>query len=186
MNFELFATLIIAHVLGDFALQTDQVYRLKTQGGLGGLAVHVIIHLIATVFLIRPTEPLSILLFLLNLGVIHYLIDWVKLKTKSERNYISFVVDQIAHFSHLILLTYLFPDLQGVINSPWVYALALYSLLPIVTMCMWVWSFDQEGKVNDSQLVAEWRMSMKSISQAFGWPLICCMAISIYFFFMFI
>ena len=176
MNIELFATLVIAHMLGDFALQTDQIYKLKTQGGLLGLAVHVFIHLIAITLLIERTPEL--LIFLLNLGLVHYAVDWIKLQTKSDRNAIAFLLDQVAHFSHLVLLAWMFPEIQGIIPVPWVYGLAIYSILPGIAMCLWVWAFDQEGRVSDSQLAAEWRISMKPISQAFGIPLVVCMVFS--------
>ena len=179
MNIELFATLVIAHVLGDFALQTDQIYRLKTQGGLLGLAVHVLLHLVAITLLIERTPQL--LVFLLNLGLVHYAVDWIKLRSKSDRNALAFLIDQLAHFAHLVLLAWMFPDIRGIIATPWVYGLALYSFLPAMTMCLWVWAFDQEGRVTDSQLAAEWRLSMKSVSQAFGLPLVLGMMVSALF-----
>ena len=176
MNIELFATLIIIHVLGDFALQTDRIYIWKTQGGPIGLAIHVMLHLVATILLINQTPQLW--LFLISLGGVHYVIDWTKLRFKGNQNAVAFLADQIAHLIHLIALSFMFSDLTGVISAPWVYGLALYAVLPAVTMCLWVWAYDLEGRVNDNLWAAEWRLSMKPMSQAFGVPLVFCMVVS--------
>src|SRR5690606_27510716 len=71
-----FLALWLAHLLADFPLQTNRVFRLKIASN-AGLALHVAIHLLMTVLLVQqPARHLSLLLVL---GVVHFLIDWTKL-----------------------------------------------------------------------------------------------------------
>ncbi|MBV7338501.1 DUF3307 domain-containing protein [Chloroflexi bacterium TSY] len=72
---EIFATLLLAHLLADFPLQTNAVARLKMKGGWG-LAPHILIHVAVLALLLQ--DPIRQGTLLLVLGCTHWLIDWIK------------------------------------------------------------------------------------------------------------
>lgn len=175
---ELLITLLIGHVLGDFALQTDRVYQLKIRGGLG-LAIHVALHVLVTGILLQA-RYLNNWLLLLLLFVIHYAIDWTKLQFHSQRNLPGFILDQVAHVSSLIFLVWLFPQTSSDIPSEWLYPVLVYGLIPILTMMLWVWSNDMVGTRMDTRGTQRMRSSMKTISQLSSLPLILGLCLWIY------
>lgn len=102
--------LILAHLIGDFFLQPQKWVKDKEKKKLKSvwLYVHVAIH-IALMFLI--VWDLSYALLILCVGLIHLIIDALKLslqKKKNKRFY--FFLDQILHFISIIALISLFKE----------------------------------------------------------------------------
>ena len=69
----LFLILLLGHLLGDFLLQTNWIYRFKTQSWVG-IALHTGIHIVVTLLLVKNWVEAWPLILLL--GVIHFCIDW--------------------------------------------------------------------------------------------------------------
>ena len=78
---DLLATLLLAHLIADFPLQTNGLYRLKRRHWAGVL-LHAAIHCLITAILIKdPFTHWSALVVLFSL---HVVIDWVKLRVDFE------------------------------------------------------------------------------------------------------
>jgi uncharacterized integral membrane protein len=73
----LLAALLLGHLIGDFPLQTNQIYRLKNKSWLG-IVLHAVVHVVITALLI--CQPLSVWPLFVYLGVLHFLIDLLKLR----------------------------------------------------------------------------------------------------------
>jgi len=102
--------LILAHLIGDFFLQPLKWIKNKEKKRLKSvwLYVHVAIH-IALMFLF--VWDLSYTILILSIGVIHFVIDALKLilqKKKTKRFF--FFADQLLHLITLIILTYFLFD----------------------------------------------------------------------------
>ena len=103
----MFWTLLLAHFIGDYPLQTDAMVIAKQR--LPGLCLHIAVHLVVMlVFLI------GILGFDLNdlwgmitaIAAAHFLIDWGK--TQAGKRWpdvivVPYVLDQFAHYGTLLL-----------------------------------------------------------------------------------
>ena len=87
----LFTTLLLAHLLGDFPLQTDRIFALKLKGGIY-LLPHVLVHVVITAILLRDLGEVWPLL--LALGIFHFAIDWFKVTTTLVSPDIDFLIDQ--------------------------------------------------------------------------------------------
>ncbi|MEM7798852.1 MAG: DUF3307 domain-containing protein [Chloroflexota bacterium] len=176
---ELIATLLIGHVLGDFALQTDRIYQLKIRGGVG-LFLHVILHVIVTGILLR-TGYIENWFLLTILFIVHYIIDWTKLQVKTDRNLPGFVLDQLAHVGSLFLLVWLFPSTSIDIPREWLLPILIYGIIPCITMMIWVWSNDMAGTSRDTMQTRTMRRTMKTVSQLTSLPLVIGLAVWVYY-----
>ncbi|MEZ4729572.1 MAG: DUF3307 domain-containing protein [Caldilineaceae bacterium] len=77
---DLAAALFLSHLVGDFPLQTNQIYRLKNESWVG-VALHAAIHVILAALLVK--QPLVVWPMLTTLGILHFLIDLIKLRMPS-------------------------------------------------------------------------------------------------------
>ena len=136
----IFATLLLAHLLGDFPLQTNRIFRMKIQGAKG-LALHAAIHVLVTALLIRnfwqvwPT--------LLALGVLHYLTDWGKLRYANNPLTPGFILDQAIHVLTLMFLTALTPQIIPVFPLWFLIPAIALALIPASLTFAYVWASDQ-------------------------------------------
>lgn len=136
-------TLLLAHLIGDFPLQTNKVFQLKSQGSLG-LALHVAIHLIVTALLIRhPWQYGGVFAIL---GIAHFITDWVKLKYPGQNQTAGFVWDQLIHYITILLVGYWQPDLPTILPN-WVMVPALITaFIPAIMTFLWVWAIQIQQK----------------------------------------
>lgn len=84
----IFALLAVKHFVIDFLLQREYQWRNKgTYGHLGGIE-HASLHALGTflVFVIFVRTDLAVMLGLLD-GVIHYHIDWAKMKLNAIKGW---------------------------------------------------------------------------------------------------
>lgn len=163
-----FLALLLAHLLADFPLQTNRIFRLKIAGNLG-LALHVLIHLLMASLLIQ--QPAQHLDLLLVLGVAHFATDWVKLRFSKDPQWPGFVLDQLAHLSAIALLAWWQPGVTAVLPLWIMLPLIVLVLLPAVLMLLWVWANDaqQQSRFHQSRSV-HWASSrLLTISQRTGW-----------------
>ena len=159
----LFTTLLLAHLLGDFPLQTDKIYALKLKGGLHILP-HIFVHVLVTGLLLndwRTSWPL-----LLALGVIHFGIDWFKVAVPLVSPDVDFIIDQAMHLATLFLLASWMPFVTPLLPMNVTLWGAALSLIPAVMMFGWVYALTQPK----AEPVTLWmRDSMCIMSQRTGW-----------------
>lgn len=116
----LFLKLVLAHLIADFVLQFEELYRLKLKS-LWGHTLHVVIHGAVTLVLLFPylNEPV-IWLFTIGLVVIHLVQDFIKytLTKKIPKNtFFYFMADQCVHVFVLSLI-FMLPISQEVRSFP--------------------------------------------------------------------
>ena len=103
--------LLIAHFLGDFTFQPKKLVELKSQNFRFQILhslIYALLFLGAIVLFLDFFQALSIAIIIFCL---HLLIDWLRIKSDKENNtvkhyFVSFVLDQVAHFAILILVTF--------------------------------------------------------------------------------
>lgn len=164
----IFLALWLAHLLADFPLQTNRIFRLKIASN-AGLALHVSIHLLMTALLVR--QPASYLSLFLVLGTVHFLIDWTKLRLPGDPQWPGFLLDQLAHLVSLVLLARWWSGVTAVF-SPWIMLpLILLVLLPALLMLLWVWANDaqQDTRYQASPSVHWASRRLLTLSQQTGW-----------------
>jgi hypothetical protein len=99
MNF--FYLLLLAHVLADFPLQTDTVFRLKQKSMMGVLLHAGIFAAVALIIFFPFLAHSAVWIAILALTLLHIVIDRAKVflsLRKATDNFIYFAVDQILHF----------------------------------------------------------------------------------------
>ena len=95
----LFLRLLLAHVLGDFPLQFDSIFRLKTRS-VWGIALHSLIFVICAVLLSIPFLHQGLMWwYIIFLGIAHFITDKVKFWLTEEgwKNRNAFWMDQFIH-----------------------------------------------------------------------------------------
>ncbi|GGI26024.1 DUF3307 domain-containing protein [Pedobacter mendelii] len=100
--------LIIAHLIGDFFFQPTSWVKDKERKKLksGKLYLHVLVHivLIFIVFLSFNVWKVA-----LSIGVLHLIIDALKSLFQTKKNArILFFIDQVLHFSSIVLVWHIF------------------------------------------------------------------------------
>lgn len=117
------AKLILAHLIGDFFLQTKNGIANKNvkKWKSPSLFIHSLIHFLLVIIVLWE---LSYWYIALIIGVTHYIIDGVKLTLRSEENKrTAFFLDQFAHFGILFIVWFVFfePELSTRIgNNFWI------------------------------------------------------------------
>ena len=114
LNF--FLLLVIAHLLGDFPLQTNWVYRQKFRNMQGGLW-HAGILLLCYLAVLSPyLVNWQVMLAIICLTVIHYLQDFLKVKfvdkCKTIKKIHGFWLDQAAHLILIIGISFWLDSLK--------------------------------------------------------------------------
>ena len=163
-----FLALLLAHLLADFPLQTNRIFRLKVASNLG-LALHVLIHLLMAALLLRqPGQHLDLLLML---GAAHFVTDWIKVRFPGNPQWPGFVLDQVAHLGTIILLSIWQPTVTAVLPLWLMLPLILMVLLPALLMLLWVWANDaqQQSRFQQSQSVNWASNRLLTISRRTGW-----------------
>jgi len=168
-----FKILLLAHLLGDFPLQTNRIFRMKL-AGTRGLVLHVAIHLFVAIIIIPTFWQFWLLLVLL--GLTHFLTDWLKLRLQGpdKPQLFGFVIDQIVHISVIIVLSLWQPALPSIFSDALLVPAIVVAMIPAVMMLVWVWANDlcQLNKRIDSKSVI-WACSrLLPMSQWVGWVVV--------------
>jgi hypothetical protein len=124
-------TLLLGHLIADFPLQTNRVYRLKNRHW-SGILLHAIIHCAVTGLLLQ--DAFTYWRMLVALGVMHFVTDWIKLRTPFKLQLVGFVLDQVAHILGLFLLAAWWPDVTGTLPTTLLYPALAYALVPVALM----------------------------------------------------
>jgi hypothetical protein len=162
-----FLVLFLAHLLADFPLQTNHIFRLKIASNLG-LALHVLIHMFVAAFLIQ--QPAQHLDLLLALGITHFVTDWIKLRFSGDPQWPGFILDQLAHLLAIGLLAVWWPGVTAVFPLWIMLPLILLVLLPANLMLLWVWANDaqQQSRFRQSRSVQWASHRLLPLSQRTG------------------
>jgi hypothetical protein len=101
----LFYPLLVAHLVGDFALQTDGMIAAKKKYGVLGVVPHVSVIAVLTLLALSPILGMAWLYALIILGT-HLLIDASKIRLDAQvkSRWVShalFLLDQLLHISIL-------------------------------------------------------------------------------------
>ncbi|MEM8858022.1 MAG: DUF3307 domain-containing protein [Chloroflexota bacterium] len=171
---EALALLLLTHVIGDYALQTDSIYKLKTTGGILGLAIHVAIHIVITGMLLQLGFVRNWLL-LSMLFLLHFTVDLAKLHVNTRYQFVAYVIDQIFHLGCILLLFWLFPQTQTLVPNELLVPFLIYSLVPFLTMTIWVWYSEKQRVLrpdDEAILTRGFLGRMKWVSQVTALPLL--------------
>ncbi len=170
-----FISLVVGHLLADFPLQTDAVYRLK-QKGWKGLLLHSGIHLVVAIALVPGL--LSRWGLLLALGASHLVIDAVKPHVRFARPSITFLIDQAVHVLSLVVIAWFAQGLRSSLSPVMLYWLLPLTLIPAAIM--FISLLKQEGSL-------KWRWFLPragegettgELYQIVGWAPILVMALA--------
>lgn len=120
----MFWILVLAHLTADYPLQTDRMVLAKKH--LPGLLLHVSIHLVVMTLLFIPVLGIA-WPYLVLVAICHFFIDAFKnfLGRRRPQWVIgSYLLDQVLHFSSLILVAVLMAQTTNLpvwpVISPWV------------------------------------------------------------------
>ncbi|MCA9965659.1 MAG: DUF3307 domain-containing protein [Anaerolineales bacterium] len=167
---DVWATLLLAHLIADFPLQTNWVFKVKTQGSWG-VGVHVGIHLLVTAVLIK--DHLAYWHVLLVLGVAHFITDWVKLRFPGRLQTPGFIVDQIIHWLTLLLITIAVPTMPVLLPTWLLYPILALTLIPALLTCLWILANDLRNQPTPTWPPVEWASQhLLRASQLIGFALV--------------
>ena len=137
----IFWMFVLAHLLGDYPLQTDWLVSVKRTWW--GLSLHVGIHLL--MLLILAGRGLPILWpYLVTLAVVHYAIDFFKnwlSRTRPQWVNGPYIFDQFLHLLSLVIVAgwvQTIPTAQQII-APFLFSTAWTALLIGLLFCTVVW-----------------------------------------------
>jgi hypothetical protein len=172
---DLLATLILAHLIADFPLQTDWIFRLKSRHWAGVL-LHAAIHAGVTALLLQ--NPPRHWPMLVTLGGIHFITDWLKLRVKFKLRSPGFILDQAAHGLALLLLATWPVQMAGILPPIYLYPAVAYATLPALLMLLSVLADDlQEYAVHLPYWPAQKMSQIIPLSQRVGYPLVVLVVI---------
>ncbi len=174
---DVFASFLLGHLIGDFALQTDLVYELKKRG-MVGLWVHIGIHLGVTALLLQ-NEPKKWLAMAV-LALVHFGLDWFKLHNEDKAQAPGFLIDQFLHLGVILIISLFVSDLKATLPSQVLYPALLYGLVPPILMFLWVWTNDLEAEKIRSSVIVQWiHKKAFGLSKRLGIPLLIAVAIGL-------
>ena len=195
----LLTTLLLAHLLADFPLQTNALAKLK-RASLTGVFIHVLIYVLITTLVMR--EPARYWALIGGLGGVHFLIDSIKMRYTHEQHeqvlprqcahiftcafplsqqsleICYFVLDQCFHFLSIGLAAYLATVCYAKLpQSILPYEITLVAvgfalLLAFMVFC-WVWVNSLSEEQVKRHIVLQWaKHQMLALEQSIGLLLI--------------
>ncbi|MBK8988737.1 MAG: DUF3307 domain-containing protein [Chloroflexi bacterium] len=160
-----FPILLLAHLIADFPLQTNRIYILKTRGNKG-LALHVAIHLLVAAMLMqRPWQHIPLLVVY---GIIHFAVDWFKVHKSGVKQTPGFLLDQLAHFVTIAMLSLAQPNLIALLPLWLVWAGVILALAPALLMTLWVMANDLRPTLPHNRTVNWASHRLLPLSQKIG------------------
>jgi hypothetical protein len=129
--------LVLAHLLGDFVLQTDWMVRRRDD--LRVLTLHAGIHFALMVLLIGSLRSV-IWPYLLLLALIHLGQDRIKNNITNQRPDWTkpfFVIDQALHFAVIFLLVWWFQKESGLLPIPGKHELVMIAIAFLFISYVW-------------------------------------------------
>ncbi|AQS92955.1 hypothetical protein BXQ17_02210 [Polaribacter sp. BM10] len=160
----LFLKLLLAHILGDFVLQSNKWVKKKEENKLKSsmLYLHIGIHAILLIILLE----FKLNIYWLGILVIvttHFLIDVIKLyyqNDKTKRNW--FFIDQLLHIIVLLITTYIYQGLHIKLaniftqqNLLLIVALLLVTSVSGIIIKVFITQWSPESKTNNDDSLAK-------------------------------
>jgi len=109
----LFYRLLLAHIIADFPMQTNQIFKVKTNTEWGVL-IHTLIVLIFSIFFAFPyLEDPKVIIILLVIFLSHTVIDKLKMeysKKIKNQSIRILLLDQALHIAIIAVLTFNFTE----------------------------------------------------------------------------
>ncbi len=149
MELDFFLVFLLAHLTGDFVLQTNKIAKFKAEG-IKGLLMHGIIICSVQVVFLAVFGPLGLAAGVVC-GIIHFFIDYMKYSLRKyiePIQFIYFLVDQAIHIAVIYIITLLFEPNAAV---PAAYIgisklLAVFVILTyLLTIAVHIFVFDIPG-----------------------------------------
>ncbi len=167
---DLFVTLLLGHLIADFPLQMNWLFRLKTRHWTGVL-LHAAIHGLVTAILLQ--NPLIHWPMLVTLWVIHFTIDWLKLQVDFKLQTPGFILDQIVHALVLLLLARWPSEITGTLRPTLLYPAVAYALIPALLTFLATLSIDLENSAtNPTGWSKNKAPQLILLAQLVGYPLV--------------
>lgn len=104
-----FLRLILAHLIADFLLQTDKVFKIKVRYKWGVLLHGSIVGVISIIFVLPYFSQPQITTYIILLYLIHIFQDKAKIiyNLQIERNNLwTFLLDQLLHIGVIVLISF--------------------------------------------------------------------------------
>jgi|GEM_PF-925665 len=175
LDMHLLMTLLLAHLFADFPLQTNALAKLKDKH-FEGVFYHVLIHMAITALLIRDSQQYWLLI--VGLGIVHFVIDALKILLPFKKGVWYFLADQFVHLISLVLATYLaqrlwYPAPVGILPDKWLVMVLSGALVPAVMVLFWVWTSTLNPEYVTRSLLLCWtKQRLLLIEQRVGLALI--------------
>ena len=128
---EMLATLLLAHLLADFPLQTDWIYKFKNNHWFGVL-LHAMIHVTVTGALLR--DRIAAWPYLVILGGLHFACDWTKVRYFGQSSRCVFLIDQAIHVIILIGLTSIMSTMPRLLPDWALYPTLIFAFVPAINV----------------------------------------------------
>lgn len=181
---ELLTTLLLAHLLADFPLQTNSMAAWKSKSS-AMLLLHVVIHVIVLWSLLGL--KVELLPLVLTLGAAHWLVDWSKPRLLAMDAVRAFILDQFVHVLCLLVAarigytSYHFRS-YAVISTPLLYTSLLISFGLGVMVYYWLWT----STLNDETIQRHWYLrwcheELLMFEQWAGYGLVCMIFFGAFF-----
>ncbi|KAF2955045.1 DUF3307 domain-containing protein [Marinitoga sp. 38H-ov] len=132
MNENIFYYFLFAHLIGDYVFQTSYIAKYKNSK-INVLVLHISIIFISMFLLLLPSSLRLInFLLIISLTLIHFLIDILKYKNRTNKSFNShtyYILDQVMHFSSLILISLLYKPKNMLISFEYtkLFAIGLFN-----------------------------------------------------------
>lgn len=154
----LFTKLLLAHLIGDFILQSDKWVKDKEEKKEKSifLYLHTAIHLALVLLFVMET---NFIIYGIVIAISHGIIDWLKLKfQKKKTKRIWFLADQLLHLLMLIIIVLLYNntsiDLQNIDNYIWLLITGVVLLTKptsiLIKNIISIWTPENKNKEDNS------------------------------------
>jgi len=115
----LFYRLLLAHIIADFPMQTNQIFKVKTNTEWGVLIHTLIVLLFSILFTFPYLEAPKVIIILWVIFLSHTVIDKIKLeysKKNANQDIKIFLLDQFLHISIIAALSFNFEKIYLLIS----------------------------------------------------------------------
>ncbi|MCP5100512.1 MAG: DUF3307 domain-containing protein [Chloroflexi bacterium] len=174
-----FAVLLLVHLIADFPLQTNRIFRMKL-AGIRGLSLHVFIHLLVALFLIpTPWQYGSVLMVLV---ITHFVTDWTKVQLQRFDKPLlpGFILDQIVHILVIIMIAVWRPNVPSILPMWLIGPVIVFAFVPAFLMMGWVWANDRcQRNQQLGRKGVQWACrALLPMSQKVGWVVTAVVTVS--------
>ena len=180
---ELLMTLLLAHLLADFPLQSNLIASLKNNSKQV-LALHVFVHMLVLWGLLGVKwQALPLVIFV---GLAHFLVDWLKPRLLPQNGTKTFILDQLAHVGCLVLAAVGEIKVNGASIYPVISHDILYLALT-VSFCLalmvyyWLWTNTLQDEIVQRHRHLRWsRARLLVLQQRTGLGLVCLIGLNFF------